>query len=874
MLSRFSLTLSNLARLFAGITFLATSLAFGAEPEERAAAEKPAPKMPPAAERKLDFVRDIEPIFEARCNYCHGEEKQEGRLRLDARAIVLRGGKSGPLFHKGKSAESLLIGRLIGLGTEKQMPLDDDPLSDEEIGLIRAWIDQGAAWPDGIGSKATEIPKHWAYVAPQRPQLPNVKAIDWRRNAVDAFILARLEKEKLAPSPPSERPQLIRRVSLDLIGLPPTIEEVEAFVADQSPDAYERLIDRLLASPRYGERWATPWLDAARYADSNGFQRDGHRSVWAYRDWVIRALNADMPFDQFTIEQIAGDLLPGSTHEQKIATGFHRCTTVNVEAGVDQEENRTNQVIDRVNVTGTVWLGTTLECCQCHDHKYDPFTQRDYYSLMAYFNNTAIETEQQNKGAAALNFIGPELTLPEQEESAARRRKLQQEQKALTQDLAKLAADEASGLPAWELELKENAEKKKALPVAIARALKVQPENRNKRQNDLLMARFVSESPEAKEIQAKIDALKKEIDALAPPASLVMVEMDEPRMTAIFERGSFLSPGETVQPGTPRTLHELPQDAPPNRLGLAEWLVDPRNPLVARVTVNRAWAQFFGQGIVLSEEDFGTQCEPPTHRELLDHLAVEFVASGWSLKDVHRAIVTSSTYQQASKVSPQLLRRDPYNRLYARGPRLRMTAEQIRDNALAVSGRLASKLHGPPVYPPQPAGIWRVTGNVDNTYRTSTGEDRYRRGLYTVQRRSAPYPSFLNFDATDRSACVVKRTRSNTPLQALTLLNDPVYVELAAALADRVALEPISNDIDTKLQFAFRSCLSRSPRESELASLREIFDGALARYEADAKAARAVLGKHELPADCDAATWAAWFSVAQVLLNLDETITK
>ena len=835
---------------------------------------KAAPQLPPAATRPVDFARDIQPIFAERCNYCHGEEEQEGELRLDAKAIVMKGGKSGPLLLPAKSAESLLIHRLIGAGTEKQMPLDDEPLSAEQIGLIRAWIDQGAKWPDGIGSKATAVKRHWAYVAPQPPPLPAVRNTAWPKSPIDHFVLERLEKEKIAPSAPADRERLVRRVFLDLVGVPPSVEEMDAFLDDASPDAYQRLVDRLLASPRYGERWATPWLDAARYADSNGYQRDGHRTVWPYRDWVIRALNADMPFDQFTIEQLAGDLLPEATIDQKVATGFHRSTTVNVEAGTDEEENRTNQVIDRVNVTGTVWLGTTFECCQCHNHKFDPFTQRDYYQLLAFFNNSPKETEQRTKGSAALEFVSPVVSFPLDDDSLEKRRELEERRKRLANEIDQCVDDESKGLAAWEQEVTADKEKMAKLPANVRRVLAVAAEERRPNQRAVLKTYFVGMSPEAAKIQAQMDELKKQLDALAPPVSLVMTELNEPRPTMIFERGSFLSPGEAVQPGTPRIVHAFAEDAPKNRLGLAQWIVDPANPLVARVQVNRAWSQFFGRGIVVSEEDLGTQSEPPTHPKLLDWLAVEFQKSGWSLKHIHRQIATSATYSQASTFRSDLVAKDPYNVLLARGPRARLTAELIRDSALTASGLLSSKMHGPPVYPPQPDGVWRVTGAVDNTYRTSSGQDAYRRGVYTVWRRSAPYPSFVNFDAPDRSACTVKRPQSNTPLQALTLLNDPVYVSLAQALADRVVHDKAGKSLDEQLTYAFRAVLSRRPQAHELDQLRNIFEQARQRYLSDPKTAQQIAGKRELPAGIAAADWAAWFNTAHVLLNLDEAITK
>ncbi|HZN33358.1 MAG TPA: DUF1549 domain-containing protein, partial [Pirellulaceae bacterium] len=496
------------------------------------------PKLPPAADRPVDFVRDIQPLLADRCNHCHGEDEQEGQLRLDAKVIVMRGGKSGPLLVKGKSAESLLVKRIAGLGTEKRMPLEDEPLTGEQIGLIRAWIDQGAKWPDGVGSKATVVKKHWAYVAPNSPPLPALRDTGWSQNAIDAFVLARLEKAGLAPSPAADRARLIRRASLDLIGLPPSVADVDEFLADQSPDAYERLVDRLLASPRYGERWATPWLDAARYADSNGYQRDGHRTIWPYRDWVILALNADLPFDQFTLEQIAGDLLPAATPkqqlDQQIATGFHRCTTVNVEAGTDEEENRTNQVIDRVNVTGTVWLGTTLECCQCHNHKYDPFTQRDYYQFFAFFNSTPKETYQRTKGSAALDFGGPEASLPVEPAVAKERQELASRRQVLAKELEQCLETEASGLADWEQKMQADKAELAKLPANIRRVINVAADKRNANQKKALRNYFVGLQPQIKKMQAEMDELQKQLDALAPTATLVMSDLEQPRMTAIL----------------------------------------------------------------------------------------------------------------------------------------------------------------------------------------------------------------------------------------------------------------------------------------------------------------------------------------------------
>lgn len=711
---------------------------------------------------EVDFARDVYPLLQRHCVECHGPEKQRGKLRLDGRDATFKGGSSGPILSPGKADASELYRRItLPRGHADLMPARGEPLSRAETDRIREWINQGAKWPDGV-----QLSKHWAYVKPVRPAFPAVKNSAWPRNAVDHFILARLDKEGLRPSPEAEPAQLLRRVYLDLIGLPPTPAEVEEFLREWSAKpqaAWEVVVNRLLASPQYGERWARPWLDLARYADSHGFQRDDLRDLWPYRDWVVRALNADMPFDQFTLEQLAGDLLPNRIVEQLIATGFHRCATTNVEAGSDQEDTRVNQVFDRVNTTATVWLGATLECAQCHDHKYDPFTQKEYYQLFAFFNNTEQETDFLNAQArASLKFTGPYLPLP---------------------SLA---------------------------PTTDAQTKKPQPAQ-----------------------------------------TLVMKETPQPRSTNVFRRGNFLDRGEPVQPGVPAVLHRLP-GGPGNRLTLARWLVSPDNPLAARVAVNRWWAECFGRGIVATPEDFGVKSEPPTHPELLDWLACAFMERGWSMKAMHRLLVTSATYRQSSRVTPELLARDDQNKLLARGPRFRLDAERIRDNALFAADLLSLKQGGPPVRPYQPPGLWENKIGGDRvTYEVSEGEDRYRRGLYVVWKRGSPYPSFVNFDATARTACVVQRSRSNTPLQALTLLNDPVYVEAAQALARRVLTELPGASVEERITHAFRLCLARSPRSEELAVLKRLLQQ------------QKIVGE-----------LGAWTTVAAALLNLDEMITK
>jgi hypothetical protein len=840
----------------------------------RAAVSVPPAAQPPA----VDFHKDIEPIIKSRCLSCHGPDKRKGGLLLTSRKDALIPADSGrAALVPGDGKNSELLHRVQSARADLRMPPSGPPLSPEQITLLRRWIDEGMQWPQQASAE------HWAYVKPVRPPLPAVKKQGWAKNPIDHFILARLEKEQLTPAPPAERERLIRRVFLDLIGLPPSIAQVDAFVKDTRPDAYERVVDELLASPHYGERWARPWLDLARYADSNGFQRDGFRTVWPYRDWVVAAFNRDMPFDQFTVAQIAGDLLPDATVEQKIATGFNRCTTVNVEAGTDREENRVNAVLDRVNTTATVWLGTSMACAQCHNHKYDPFSQTDYYRMFAYFNSTLQETAEGNQ--AAREFTGPRMTLPMPPADQTRRQEVQAQREpvaaTLKEELAKAAPQQA----AWEKQTLASKEQLQKLPAEVRKLMNLAPAKRNKKQAQDVSDYFADQQPGLKKLRAALAALDEQLKALEPPTTLVMVELDKPRPTHVFKRGNFLDRGQPVQPGTPAALHALPPGAAANRLALARWLVADDNPLVARVAVNRWWAEFFGHGLVGTPEDFGSQGDPPTHPELLDWLATEFMSptegggqrQRWSMKHVHRLIVTSATYRQSARLPAELARRDPDNKLYARGPRFRLDAEMIRDNALAVSGLLSAKLGGPPVMPPQPAGIWTVTGVVDNTYRTSQGEDRYRRGLYTIWRRSSPYPSFVAFDAPDRAACVVQRPRTNTPLQALTLLNDPVYVEATVALAKRMANRPVSEGkpaVAERVGYGFRLCLARHPSARETELLGALYERALTKYRADPAAARAVLQQPAGGAELDVAQWAAWFQVATVLLNLDETITK
>lgn len=713
-----------------------------------------------------------------------------------------------------------------------------------------------------LGAPIVAQDRHWAYVRPERPAIPEVREAAWPKNAIDDFVLARLERKGFHHAPEASRERLLRRVYLDLIGLPPSVDEIDAFLADARPDAYERVVDTLLASPRYGEHWARHWLDLARYADSNGFQADQLRESWAYRDWVIDAFNADMPFDRFTIEQLAGDLLPNPTLAQRIATGFHRTVTCNVEAGVHPEENRVNQVLDRVNTTGTVWLGTTIGCAQCHDHKYDPFSQTDYYRLFAFFNNTPIEVENPlgNKGVR-FDFYGPKLELPLTDEQRRDRAELERRR-------AKLDAAYRDQLACVAA--------RPDLPPRIRRVLG--SKKRNKKQVRQVDAYLSKHEPTASKLAREIAKLDKRIRRLDPHTTLVMVEMDEPRTTHVLERGNYLRPREAVEAGTPAALSPWNDSWPKNRLGLARWIVDPANPLTARVTVNRWWSQFFGHGIVRTEEDFGTQCEPPTHPKLLDWLAVELVESGWSMKRLHKRIVMSATYRQSSRITAaEQAEMDPDNLWYARGPRFRMSAEMIRDCGLAISGLLSTKMGGPPVYPPQPAGLWRQTGRNEPKYVASTGEDRFRRGIYVIWRRAAPYPSFVNFDGPDRSACHPKRSRTNTPMQALTLLNDEAWVEMALGLAQRVLVERPKAAVDERIVYAFRLCTGRRPSDKEIGILRRVVQRESRRLTPDRRAAKAIVegtAGFRPRAGVDRGELATWFFAANVLLNLDETITK
>jgi mono/diheme cytochrome c family protein len=1064
-------------------------------------------RLPPPAERKIDFAKDVQPIFAQHCYDCHGPKKHESGFRLDDKEAALRGGDNGPDLLPGKSAESLLIHAVAGLREDLTMPKKGERLTTEQIGVLRAWIDQGAEWPASGLAQAKDPKQHWAFKPPVRPPAPQVRDKRWPRNEIDRFILARLEKEGLKPAPEADKITLLRRLHFDLIGLPPTIEEVDAFLADKAPNAYEKVVEKLLNSPHYGERWGRHWLDAARYADTEGFEKDKQRFIWFYRDWVVSAFNRDLPYDQFIIEQLAGDQLPNATQDQIVATGFLRNSMLNEEGGVDPEQFRMDAMFDRMDAIGKSVLGLTIQCAQCHNHKYDPLTQEEYYRMFAFLNNdhessvVAYTPEQQRQRAELLR------QMRELEE------RLRHATPAWEQRLAKWEESVKHDQPEWQVltveHVGENAQRYYARPdhswvaagyaptkftttwratnslpsiaafrlelltdpelplngpgrsikgicaltefnveaaeapnptnkveVKIVKAtadfsneeMELEPLYDDKsgkrrvtgpveyaidgkdetawgidagpgRRNQDRQAVFVAEKPvgftngtiltiklkqnhggwnsddnqnmnlgrfrlsvagatnafadpvpkrvrdilalpreqrspaqvatvfsfwrttvpEFKETNDKIEALWQQWPEGA--MTLTLQARAEPRTTAILRRGDWLKPGKPVGPGVPAFLHALPSGADGSRLTFAKWLVDRGSPTTARVFVNRVWQAYFGTGLVDTPEDFGMQSNPPSHPGLLDWLACEFMrpdvkqlnglnelrespAAGsnasrkqrsdpfnsfndstpslprpWSVKHLHRLIVTSAAYRQSSRVTPQLYAKDQFNRLLARGPRLRVEGEIVRDVALAASGLLNPKIGGPSIFAPAPEFLFKPPASYGPfNWVEETGADRYRRALYTFRRRSTPYPMLQNFDVPNADFSCVRRSRSNTPLQALTTLNETLFVECAQALARRV-LETETKTDDARVTYAFRRVLSRRPTADEKAELlgflqrqrQRIAEGWVNPLElatgTNAPPAR-------LPSGATPATLAAYAALSRVLLNLDEAITK
>ncbi len=1000
--------------------------------------------VPASALAAVDFARDIQPILADRCYSCHGPEKQKSGLRLDQKSAAFLGGDSGAVLVPRDSAKSLLYAHISGAEPDAPMPPESagKPLTPTQVALFKAWIDEGATWPDDpSGVTATPARStHWSFQPPRRPAPPAVRNTAWPRSPVDRFVLARLEKEKIAPAPEAGRPTLIRRLSFDLLGLPPSPADVQAFVSDAHPDAYERLVDRLLASPHFGERWGRHWLDLARYADSDGYEKDTARPyAYLYRDWVINAINRDLPFDQFTIEQLAGDLLPNATHDQKVATGFHRQTLTNKEGGVDPEEFRCKATVDRVDTTGAVWLGLTLGCAECHSHKYDPISQREFYQLFAFFNNAdeqelpaptpeqlalyaaakqqwdatraplqqayddyvrdalpakraeweaagqldlpvwatltpehvaasngttltprpdhvvvasglspladdytavtpppagpltgfrleALADEKAGKGAGRSgngNYVVTDFTVHVQPAGGGESRAIALRHATADfsqKDYPVAAAIDGDKATGWAI----NGESKKSHvavfqtvePLTLAPGEKLVFSVAQQFGNQHTLARFrlsatTSPAPKASLIDDQVaiawhtppaertpqhhaalaayhrDEIDPEARKLRKPLldhaktepkypetkAAMLAERAKPRDTHVHIRGDFLRPGPKVAAATPAVLHALkPRGAQPDRLDLARWLFAEENPLTARVTVNHLWKNLFGRGLVASVNNFGLQGDKPTHPELLDWLATEFARLGWSRKALLKAIVTSATYRQSSDYRTDLIDLDPLNTLLARQNRLRLEAEIIRDTHLAASGLLAPKVGGPSVRPPLPADIAALGYANSVKWQESDGADKFRRGLYIFFQRTVPYPMLMTFDAPNSTATCTRRERSNTPLQALTLWNDPVFFDCARTLGRKLMAEPT---IEARLDRAFETCLARPPAAAERARLRQLYDDQARLTAAQPASAKSILGLEAdaaLPADPIAE--ASLVAAVRTLMNLDEFITR
>lgn len=1015
---------------------------------------------PDAPQAVINYDRQIRPILSNNCYKCHGPdaEERESDLRLDIREAALKPAQSGKrAIVPGKPEASRLVERIFSTDAAEVMPPPDSnkKLTEAEKNLLRQWIAQGADYQE-----------HWSFVVPRQAKIPEVKNSKWPKNDIDRFVLARLEAAGLAPSPEADKTTLIRRATLDLTGLPPMPAEVDAFLADKSDDAYEKMVDRLFTSPHHGERLALDWLDAARYADTHGYHIDSGRDMTRWRDWVINSFNRNKPFDQFTIEQLAGDLIPEATLEQKVASGFNRNHMINFEGGAVPDEYHTAYIVDRVNTTGAVWLGLTVGCAQCHDHKFDPITQKDFYRFFAFFHNVPENGLDGSKGNAAPLLKVPdadqerklkELTLRiqeierqlagslpevdaaqiEWEKSALEKTSVewtvldpleyrsaggatlkrlddksllasgenpavetytvtartntknitalrlealpdesfagkgpgrsvngnivltdvklsarlasQSENQAEVVRFKQASADfsqkdfpvanaiDADPKSGWAIhpevgkahaaifELPQplgsgdeialgitldfqsqfgqhqcgkfrlsvttakNPHASQGLPDTVMQILAVVPEKRNDQQRADLRTYYRTQiSPETKLLTDELAALRKsqaELDKLVPTA-MVMQEMASPRETFMLLRGQYDKKGEKVTAGVPEHIAPFPKEAPQNRLGLARWLVGSDQPLTSRVIVNRYWQMFFGTGLVKTAEDFGSQGELPSHPELLDWLAVRFMTRGehmaWDVRVLLRLIVTSATYRQSSVVPRDLYAKDPENRLLARGPRFRLQAEFIRDQALAVSGLLNRKIGGQSVSPYQPPGLWEeLMSRADGanwtaqTYVQSHGPDLYRRTMYTFWKRTCPPPTLATFDAPDRETCTVRRARTNTPLQALILLNDPTYVEASRKLAERILTEG-GQTPDEKIAFAFKLATARSPSAKELGVLRQILNRQLTAYKQEPDKAQKLLAVGESPRNekLDITELAAWATVASVILNLDETVTK
>ncbi len=811
------------------------------------------------AEDRVSFSRDVLPIFSDYCFKCHGpdEKGREAELRLDTQegALAVRDGKA--IVKPGDLAASELIRRILSTDPDEVMPppIAKHDLKPQQIETLKRWVTEGAVWG-----------KHWAFEPLSAPAVPEVPAgLGAVVNAIDSFVLARLQREGLTPSPTADKATLIRRLSLDLTGLPPTPKEVDAFVADESPAAYEQLVDRLLASPRYGERMVWEWLEAARYADSNGYQGDGERTMWPWRDWAIGAFNSNLPYDQFSVWQIAGDQLPEATRDQKLATGFLRNHMINGEGGRIAAENRVDYVMDMTETTGTVWLAVTMNCCRCHDHKFDPVLQADYYSLFDFFNHTPVD------GGGGNPQTPPVLDLPTPEQT--------QQLDAVNAEHAKATA-ELTALEKESFVVVEGPLSKSKLAVNLTEEQKkILDQSAGDRDSGRLqkLIEFIGDL-EHEPYLKKLEALKAVVDRRngingGIPRVMIMADQPTQRETFILTKGLYNKPTEIkVTANTPHALPPMPAEAAKNRLGLANWLVSKENPLTPRVVVNRFWQQLFGIGLVKTSEDFGVQGEKPSHPELLDWLAVDFRDSGWNVKGLMKRIVMSATYRQSSRVAPGMSERDPQNRLLARGSRYRLPSWMIRDQALAASGLFVEKVGGPPVRPYQPEGVWEEATFGGKRYTPDTGEALYRRSLYTFWRRIIGPTMF--FDVAPRQTCIVKPVRTNTPLQALAVMNDVQYIEAARALAERAM--QASPDRDGRITFAVRRLLGRQPKPEEIAVLATSYDRQLAEYTQSPTETDKLLKQGASPRDAALNTTehAALTGVTLILLNLDETLTR
>ena len=812
----------------------------------------------------IDFNRDIRPILSENCFQCHGPDagKRKADLRLDTRDGLFREARGVRNLIAGKPDESELFTRIVSDDDEVRMPPPraGKPLALEKSLLIRRWIEQGAVWKG-----------HWAYLPLRTPAIPrNAEANRAWANPIDAFIRSGLSAAGLTASPEADRPSLIRRLSLDLIGLPPTPEEVDTFSADRGEDAYERQVDRLLSSPHYGERMALFWLDQVRFADTTGYHSDNHVDLYLFRDYVIRAFNENKPFDQFTIEQLAGDLAPSPGDEARIASGYNRLLQTTQEGGGQPREYLAKYSADRVRNASSVWLGATMGCAECHDHKYDPFTTRDFYRFAAFFadiRETAVGVQEPAR-------------FPSREQAEALRR-IDVKRAPLVDKLNRSTPELEADQKAWEARFQTGANAssaRKDVPRAILDIIAIEPGRRSAEQKNLLSEHFRTIAPVLEPVRNAITELQKRRDAIEAgvPTSLVSVSIP-PRVIRVLARGNWLDEsGLEVKPDVPGFLPSIGvKERRANRLDLARWLVAPENPLVARVFVNRLWKLAFGQGLVATADDFGSQGSWPTHPELLDWLACRFRDGGWNVKAMLKLLVMSQTYRQASLGGEAGRQIDPANRWLSRQNRFRLDAELVRDNALAASGLLSPRIGGPSVKPYQPAGYWSFLNFPTRTYVPDKGENQYRRGLYTYWQRTFLHPSLLAFDASTREECVVQRPRSNTPIQALVLLNDPTYVESARALAGRLIREA-SPAFDGRLLLAYRLVLARPPRPEERDLFLRLVEKQGREYRSDPVAAQALVsvGESKPPGKIDLAELAAWTTAARVLLNLHETITR